>query len=797
MNCKDEKKIDSVKICTLALSEMVKRRIPHMVCFLLPFLIFSCTATKYVPEDKHLLNNYKIEAGEGEYEKGEFDKRALNEYIKQKPNKRVLWWKFYLSLYNLSNPEKDSSGFHNWLRRIGEPPVVYDESLKERSAEQLELYMQNKGFYEAQVSDTTVFRKKKAKVLYHVTPNRPYRINDISYFFQDATLSHMVLADTGNTQFKKGALFDLDVLKKEMERIETVLRDSGYYAFDRNYVYFEADSSLEKHQVNVTLGIRNYPTQDRLGNTVHTDHPVYRVRNVYLTTDYDAAASFREEDQRKVLRDTVMRENIHVLFEEKPNIRPGMVSQKNYIIPGSLFDASKVRQTYRNLSQLSASRMVDIRFQEVEGPDQELDCEVLISPATLQSYTVKLEGTNSEGNVGAAANLTYQHRNLFGGSEQFELSFFGSVETLRGYSDEDSTGGSSLNLLQEFGVDARLRFPQFLLPFRSDQFIRKYNPQTTLRMSYNYQRQPKYVRTMASFSMGYDWRGSERLLHRVFPLELSLILTPFKSDDFNEWLEGKYLFYSYEPHLIADQRYSLVWSNKKVLKNQSFQDIRFNIETAGNLLQLGYHAFVPAPDTGNYQLFGVDYAQYLKADIDLRSYTILYEGVSLVLRGFAGVGFAYGNSQAMPFEKQYFSGGANSIRAWQVKSLGPGSYEDLEETDYPNQTGDVKLEANMEYRFKLFWKLELALFLDVGNIWSLSEQDDREGAGFEVGRFYKELAVGTGLGTRAVFSFFVFRFDLGVPLRSPYPLGRSNWLPGNAGISGRDLTFNLAIGYPF
>jgi outer membrane protein assembly factor BamA len=184
-------------------------------------------------------------------------------------------------------------------------------------------------------------------------------------------------------------------------------------------------------------------------------------------------------------------------------------------------------------------------------------------------------------------------------------------------------------------------------------------------------------------------------------------------------------------------------------------------------------------------------------DIDFRSYTILYEGISLVLRGFAGLGYAYGNSNAMPFVKQYFSGGANSIRAWQVKTLGPGSYQDPEVSNYPNQTGDVKLEANMEYRFKLFWKLEAALFMDVGNIWSLSSEDDREGAGFEFNRFHKELAVGTGVGTRAIFSFLIFRFDLGIPLRNPYPVEGSNWLLGNSGISGRDLTFNIAIGYPF
>ena len=416
---------------------------------------------------------------------------------------------------------------------------------------------------------------------------------------------------------------------------------------------------------------------------------------------------------------------------------------------------------------------------------------MLIAPATRQSITFRLEGTNSGGNIGAAGNLTYGHRNLFGGSEQFDLSFKGAIETLR-----ESQGNRPGNML-EFGVEARLRIPKFLLPFRTDQFIRRFNPQTNVRLSYNYQRRPDYTRTLANASFGYNWQGTGDFSHLVYPLETSLVLTPYKSQSFQDWLEGKYLYYSYEPHLIVDSRYTMVFSNQKLLKNQDFQDVRINLEAAGNLLYGGYSLLGPEPEGETYRLFGVDFAQYVKGDIDFRNYDFFYEDISLVLRGFLGAGFAYLNSSAMPFEKQYFSGGANSIRAWQVKNLGPGSYNDTTSTSYPNQTGDLKLEANMEYRFKLFWKLEAALFLDVGNIWSLSPEDDREGARFEFSDFYRELAVGTGVGTRFVFNFFIFRFDLGIPLRNPYPVDGSNWLPGYSGISGRDLTFNIAIGYPF
>ncbi len=767
------------------------RKIPYIITLIIPVFFFSCNATKYVPDNGYLLNSYKIEAKEGAY-----NKKELHDYIKQKPNKRIIFWKFYLSLYNLSSPQKDN-GFNNWLRRIGEPPVVYDQELREKSLEQLTLYMRNKGFYEVNVSDTTEFKKDRVRVIYRINPNQPYRIRDITYFFEDANLSSLVLADTASGRFRSGELFDVDALQKERIRIETVLRDHGYYAFTRDFIYYEVDSALYSHQMDVTLGIRNFPKRNSSGRIERTAHPLYTIRDVHIVTDDDALSFKSRNDSIFLPRDTLLYDSIHLVYVKKPNIRPSVVTQKNYIIPHELFDASDVQRTYRNLSSLSAFRMVDIRFHEVDAERPMLDCEVLAVPSTRQSYMVKLEGTNSGGNIGAAANISYQHRNLFGGSEQFDLSFLGAIETLMKTDNEQDSLYRGLNLMQEFGVEARLRIPKFLLPFRTDQFIRKYNPQTNIRLSYNYQKRPDYIRTLANASFGYDWKASEKLIHRVYPLEASLILTPFKSRDFQDWLEGKYLYYSYEPHLIIDSRYSMIWSNQKPLKNQNFQNIRLNLETAGNLLYAGFSAFAPVPDSGNFQLLGVDFAQYLKADIDIRNYIFLYEDVSLVLRGFAGVGYAFGNSAAMPFEKQYFSGGANSIRAWQVKGLGPGSYDDPEKSAYPNQTGDVKLEANMEYRFRLFWKLEAALFLDVGNIWSLSAEDDRLGAGFDINRFYKELAVGTGVGTRAVFSFFVFRFDLGVPLRNPFPVEGANWLPGNAGVSGKDLTYNIAIGYPF
>ena len=293
----------------------------HILPLAIPLLLFSCNATKYVPEDEHLLHSYEIDIDDGKAEK-----KDLDAYIKQKPNKKILSWRFYLSLYNLSSPGKDN-GFNRWLRRIGEPPVVYDRELRERSAEQLKLYMRNKGYYHAEVTDTTLFRNRRAKVFYRIDPRKPFRIRDITYFFHDASLAPKVLADTTAAVVKPGELLDVDLLEQERQRIETILRDSGYYNFDRDFIYFEVDSSLTDHLVDVTLGIRNYPVQGPGGRTIHVDHPVYRIRDVYLNTEYDAVQLNDHGNGSAARFDTLLYDNVHVVFRGEPIIRPSVVTQ--------------------------------------------------------------------------------------------------------------------------------------------------------------------------------------------------------------------------------------------------------------------------------------------------------------------------------------------------------------------------------------------------------------------------------------------------------------------------------------
>ncbi len=761
--------------------------------FILPLLLItaiaitqSCNPARHLQEGEYLLNNYRIEDHSSEIPKEEF-----RNYVKQKPNKEVLGWKFWLGLYNLAGTEKNN-GFNRWLRQIGESPVVYSRDLQANTSQQLEMFLFNKGYFNASVTDTTIFKKKKAKVIYELHPREPYYINKIDYFFQDAALAEFVLNDSVPRVLTEGGQYDTDNLQGERVRIEGILRNKGYYNFTRDFIYYEVDSTAGDHQVDITLSISNFPVRDSSGNMIRTAHPTYRIRQVTMTTDEDVTDL--EEPGMPSARDSTVYGDVVVIGKRGTRVKHELITQKNYIIPGEIYNARKVQQTYRNLTSLSAFRLVDINFRETGLDTSLLDCEIRMISATRQAFTGGIEGTTSGGNIGAAGNLNYQHRNLFGGSEKFDLTFLGAIETLP---ENPGTPREVFGTMQELGVEARLRLPQFLLPFKTDQFIRQFNPEPNINLAYNFQKRPDYTRSTFRGSFGYQWRGNRYVSHAVYPIDISLINTPVLDDDFRDWLEGTYLYYSYLPHFITDQRYRMVYSNQKLNKTSDFQYVRFGFETAGNIMYGLYRLIGDPANDAVLQLFGVDFAQYVRTDLDVRHYDYRGEDQSLVYRAFVGAAVPYLNSTAIPFEKQFFGGGANSIRAWRVKNLGPGAFAGDTISRFPNQTADLKLEANIEYRFKLFWKLDGALFVDAGNIWSLSKEDDREGALFDLRRFYKEFAVGTGFGLRFDFNFFIFRVDLGIPMVDPsYPEGE-RWVPAHDELQWNDLGYNFAIGYPF
>ena len=764
--------------------------------FLLPLALglFSCSSTRHLPEEEYLLKRYKIKSDNKNIEKSEIKK-----YIRQKPNQRFLGLSFPLFLYNLSNPDKDK-GINKWLRKTGEAPVVWDRYMMRESAQQIKNYLEKQGYYDAQVTDSAIFHDHKVTVQYNLDVQKPYRVRNVEYHVKDSVLKPFLFPDTARLPVNPGDVFSVELLQQERNMIETILRNKGFYRFSKDFVNYIADTTTRKNRVDLTVEINPFPVREGEEDELITaSHKRYQIDSIYIFPDYDPKEAIADREEYIASLDTLEHKNLKFVFRGDPGVDLEVIKQSNYLEPGGWYSQDETNKTYQHLNSLRLFQIINIKFNEsaasVDSLVGKLDCHIYLKKFKLQSYTIELEGTNSSGNIGGAGNLVYTHKSIFGGAEQFQSKFTGAFEIL----DQEKFSRIDIDNTLRLGTELSIDFPKFLLPFlRSERFVKEYNPKTTLSAMYNYQERPDYKRTLANLTFGYRWQNQNYLTHYVNPIELNVLRLPFLSENFKKNLEEIYLKSSYDNHFLSVTSYSMIFNNQDMKRTRNFQYFRLNAEVAGNILT-GFSKIINMNQVGDhYEIFGIRYAQYFKVDFDFRHYQILNDNERFVYRLFVGSGFPYGNSNALPFVKQYFSGGANSIRAWNVRALGPGSYTPREDfTGYPNLTGDVKLEFNWEYRFKMFWLLEGAFFVDAGNIWSVNPGDDRVGAQFDPGNFFSEIAVGTGLGLRFDLSFSVLRLDMGLKMKDPsYPSGE-RWLPGNRSINRENISWNIAIGYPF
>lgn len=779
----------------------------HNISVFALFIIFilffgSCSPVKYVPEDKYLLDRYKVKIEKGTANKQKVKKEELKSLVRQKPNKRVLGVRFHLGLYNFSRKDKEK-GLSGWLKRIGEEPELYDDFLTDKSAGQIKAHLNNKGYYNSVVSDTTIFKRQRARVLYRVKINKPYKINRLTYNIQDTLIEPLILKDSINTLIEEGENFDLDLLQDERKRIETYLKNQGYYRFSKEFVFFQADSSEKNREVSLILNIKKYQKLDENRNPVSLNHKKYKINKIYVFTNFNQKEALAQKEDYYADLDTTYYDGIYFISKGHDPLKKKVILHVNFIQEGDVYSLYDVNKTYQHLNSLRLFRVINIQFNEVERDSlmlrdssslDLLNCNIQLTKHYLQSYTVELEGTNSYGNIGVGGNFLYQHKSLFGGAEITDFKVNGSIEAL----DTSIIGISRINNAVELGGDITMRIPKFMLPvFKAEKFSKKFSPKTQISIGYNFQDRLEYRRTVANLSYGYNWDGNKFLKHNIKLVELNAVKIPFASQSFRNFIDSTYLRSSYENHLVSVSSYSLVFNNQDIKKSRDFYFFRMNAEVSGNILSAYSELTNASKVDGNYEIFGIPFSQYVKFDADFRYYDTRSESSSFAYRIFAGIGVPYGNSQSLPFEKMYFSGGANSIRAWNVRSLGPGSYSGKLYTRFPNQTGDIKLEANAEFRFKLFWLLEGALFVDAGNIWYLNS-DEFEGGLFRKDEFYKEFAVGSGFGIRLNLSFFVFRLDLGVKLRDPALNEGKRWIIGNRSLNWQDdFTINIGIGYPF
>ena len=743
-------------------------------------LLSSCSVTKYVPDGQYLLNKVKIVSD---------DKRvhadSLKSYIRQTPNSGVFGaWKLQVNVYSLSGPDT-TKRINRLLRKMGDPPEIYDSTMTVETCRQMTRALNNQGFYEAGVTyDEDFHRKKRVNVTYHITSGEPYLVRKYKVDIDHPTL-RLAATEHRHTYITPGENFSITALDKERSLIADRMRYQGYYNFEKDFLSYTADSAFNSHQVDVTLRLRDAILQadDSLKDRVFS---TYTISQVLFYTEYDPA---RTTPPDTIIRDTLQDGGYIVSYSEKLLLRPKVLIDNCAIHPGELYDERKVERTYELLNSLGPVRYSNITFRET-GPG-ELKCYIVLTPNKKMSFQVEAEGTYSAGDWGIEGGAGYTHHNIFRGAEELSLNAKVAYEWRQ-------RGSNAF----EVGANVALKFPTALVPFLKAEKKQRMVTSTAINLDYNYQLRPgEFNRTIAGAGIQYRWQGRrKRYVHVLDLVEFSYVYLPWISDDFREHFlnNNSILRYSYEDHFIMRIGYSGSYSTyRKYQPLRNYSIIRYNIETAGNLLQ-GFCAAASAKttDDGAYLVGNIRFSQYVKADFDYTFYHIFNKNHRLVYHAQLGVGIPYGNASSLPFEKRYYGGGATGIRGWAARTLGPGTYKSQGgRIDVNNQTGDINLMLNIEYRAKLFWKIHGAIFVDAGNIWTIKEYNAQPGGAFKWDTFYKQIALAYGVGLRLDFEYFVFRVDYGIKLHDPAQDAGQRWR--KKPTWKEDMAFHFAINYPF
>ncbi|NDV69669.1 BamA/TamA family outer membrane protein [Dysgonomonas sp. 25] len=804
----------------------LKVLLPFLFIALLCAVLQSCSSTKFVPEGEYLLSEANIKT-----KNKSLSTIELESYIKQKPNYRTFrLFKLPLGIYNLSG--QDSTRWWNRaLRSAGEPPVIFDSTMIERSEEDLTRVMVNKGYLDAEVtSSLELNNKKKAKVSYYIQSNKPYRINDYTIMVPDSVIDTSILPESmlkslnltakqrrmlpslstdtilaRNSYLKKGDMFDLGVLDEERSRIASVFRRTGYYAFDKEYIGFVADTAVGGNKVDLDLTIYPFSMKSSEGNIIHEKHRRYIVKEVNIYVDYNPLSG--ESISDFTASDIYQSGNYKILYGERGNyIRPQVVLNNCFIEPGKLFDENRTTQTYRALSQLRILKNVSISYTElIEGDSTMLRCNITCVPDKKQGFSAEVEGTNSGGFLGVESGLGYQHRNIFRGSEQFSIKARGAYEALT------SSFSNFDNNYFEIGGETSILFPRFMVPFLNSEFKRSVHASTEFSASYTYQRRPGYfTRTILNSGIKYIWQSKNVTAprHTIDLVDISYVHVPTLDSTFNSSLTENARQYSFKDQFIMSIGYTYSKSNllarRKGNYGRPFSSIRASVESAGDVLALAAKiGNVKKESDGTRKIFGTRYVQYVRGTTDYSQTIHIDEKNSFAWHIGGGIAYPHGNIKEIPIQKRFYAGGANSVRGWGVRELGPGSFHpsDRKYDNFYYHSGDIRFEANMEYRSKVFWVLELAAFVDAGNIWTIRKYEGQKKGDFKVDRFYKEIALAWGLGFRFDFDFVLIRLDCGWkaydPARKPGESSSDQWKIKNPFDMGHNTAWHIAVGYPF
>lgn len=777
-------------------------------------LIFTggCKATRKVEKrGGYLFTGYSIKT----------DRRGISEYdlsnfAQPKPNATFLGFRHRVWIYDAFSGKRDNH-FRKWVRsHLGSAPVLLDTALVDNSMIPMRVYLNNKGYFGASVSRSIRYRRARASVVYSISAPEPFVFGSVSYQVNDDSLNFYVNQIRPGSLLIPGMQYDAYLIRDERERLTRELRDLGYYSFIREYIFFEVDTSLKTRQANVRIIIKNRkaevvsPVPGVPDSLNEIRHQRYYLNKVYVTTIdrklsadttlvYDTIAFYRTSDSA-----VEMIPDFYHVFKLEPRLRPEALARNIFLVPGQAVTQKSVNLTYNRLQNLALSRFVSVNISPspenrniAPGNLSPLDCDIRVVRSPVNMFTIEAEGTNSGGYVGLGSSFNYQNRNIFRGAETLRLKLYGAFEIQPSLGVSESEKSVLFNSL-EAGVQSGLDFPAILSPFRINNSRLDFRSKTSLGLGFNYQQRTYYLKYVSALSLGYEWNSSAMSKHRFSPVDLSSIsitrdsvFTAYLND-----LRDPRFLNQYTDHLIMAMKYSYIYNNQDLKSQQNYFYFRADLESAGNALRMFSTVAGSEKNPDNsFNVLGLRYAQYLRGDFDFRYFRPLSETRKMVYRASFGIGVPYGNSESLPFEKGFFAGGANGMRGWPVRSLGPGGYRSTDSTSFEN-IGDMSVELNLEYRFPMYSFIHGALFSDIGNIWLLKMNEDFPDGEITLRNFLRTLAVDAGLGFRFDFSFFIFRIDGGLPVYDPGQMKADRWVRFSK-FQLRDINWNFGIGYPF
>lgn len=759
-----------------------------MLCFL--FFLQGCSIKRLIPENKILLQKVTIKNVPRDYRKN------LSTLIVQKPrNKGIISSRPYLWFYMKLDKGRDSGFKANVKKVFGEKPVYLDSNLAKESIKRLNEYNFNKGYFDASVSlKLKIKHKNQLKLRYVIDLKVPHHISDIKYISSDTNISLLLYHATSKPIIEKGQKYDSDLLLNESIRLTAILNNNGYYKFNKNFIYCEVDTATfrKENNVTITLFVQNFSDTSL--------HKRYFLRNITLEPDYKLTET--------LIKDTLFLKEFTYITQSKI-LKSNTFYRHIRFTKGDLFSLENVKQTINQLSDIQYFKYIDISFADKEIFKLDtafLDCSIKLTPMKKRETSSEVEiNTTAENKVisqtsdryyGMAGSLNFRNRNLFRRAVQLTLGVLGAFDI-----QSKSIADQLLFGNYQVGVNSALYFPTAYLPkavFNSKHYQ---SSKTAIDLSYFYEFNSDFTRTTTN--LAYIYQLNKRFIRNfITPLELSLVKTKLQPT-FAAKLTGindPLLNNVFETHLLTIAKYSTSYNDKN-LKKDKYWSVFFGIETAGNTSWL-FNKYVTKTnftDTTRYTIAGFNFFQYVKGDLDVSYHYNINDRNSMASRLNVGLGVPYGNSDMLPFEKRYYIGGANSIRAWPMRELGPGSFRDTSNLHY-EQSGEFKLEGSVEYRFNIYSLLKGALFMDAGNIWNLKKDTQRPGGEFDADKFLSEIAVGVGFGLRFDFTFFVFRTDFGFPLRDPSFAVKDRWVVTDIFTNKwlyNNTHLNIGIGYPF